>query len=176
MMQEAAIAIGITFYNLKIYSTRFIGHQRRGLTSLLETWPAIVLAYESYIADNQNLSTARAKVTDPLKNFHSYNFFVTVEVHLDLLKFMVPVSKIFETNNLLPHQILPTISSTLMTLEMKVGKIGNEDQFSEIYFCCYKVVAVFMVILFLVNLFVWGKKGKNSRNQNLFEVTVLKKK
>ena len=109
MMQEAAIAIGITFYNLKIYSTRFIGLQRRGLTSLLETWPAIVLAYESYIADNQNLSTARAKVTDPLKNFHSYNFFVTVEVHLDLLKFMVPVSKIFETNNLLPHQILPTI-------------------------------------------------------------------
>ena len=109
MMQEAAIAIGITFYNLKIYSTRFIGHQRRGLTSLLETWPATVLAYESYIADNQNLSTARAKVTDPLKNFHSYNFFVTVEVHLDLLKFMVPVSKIFETNNLLPHQILPTI-------------------------------------------------------------------
>ena len=63
-----------------------------------------------------------------------------------------------------------------MTLEMKVGKIGNEDQFSESYFCCYKVVAVFMVILFPVNLFVWGKKGKNSRNQNLFEVTVLKKK
>ena len=74
MMQEAAIAIGITFYNLKIYSTRFIGHQRRGLTSLLETWPAIVLAYESYIADNQNLSTARAKVTS-FKEFPFLQFF-----------------------------------------------------------------------------------------------------
>ena len=55
---------------------------------------------------------------------------------------MVPVSKIFETNELLPHQIPPTIKSTLMTLEMKVDEIGNEDEFLDSYVCRSKVAAI----------------------------------
>ena len=54
---------------------------------------------------------------------------------------MVPVSKTFETNELLPHQIPPTVKSTLMTLEMKIDKIG-EDEFLDSYVRCYKVADV----------------------------------
>ena len=142
MIREAAATIGIAFYNLpKIHGTRFIGHRRRGLTSLLEIWPAIAMAYESYATDNQNIAATRAKVTSLLKKFHSYNFLVIVETYLDLLEVMVPVSKTFETNELLPHQIPPTMKSTLMTLEMKIDKTG-EDEFLDSYVRCYKVADV----------------------------------
>ena len=128
MIREAAATIGIAFYNLpKIHGTRFIGHQRTGLTSLLETWPALVMAYESYTADNQNFAATRAKVTSLLKKFHSYDFLVTVKRYLDLLEVMVPVSKIFETNEL---------------SEMKIDEIGKEDEFLDGYVCRYEVAAV----------------------------------
>ena len=32
---------------------------------------AIIIAYESYTADNQNVAAKRAKMTDLLKKFHS---------------------------------------------------------------------------------------------------------
>ena len=104
MIREAVATIGITFCSLpKIHGTRFIGNQRRSLTSLLETWPAMVMAYKSYTADNQNGAATRAKETGLLKKFHSYDFLVTVEMYLDLHEVMVSVSKIFETNKLLPQ-------------------------------------------------------------------------
>ena len=142
MIRKAAATIGITFYKLpKIHGTRFIGHRRTDLTSLLEIWPAIAMTYECYTADNQNVATTRAKVTSLLKKFHSYDFLVTVETYLDLIEVMVPLSKIFETNELLPRQIPLTIKSTLMTLEMKIDKIGNDDEFLDCYVSPYKVAA-----------------------------------
>ena len=112
------------------------------MTSLLGTWSAIVMAYESYTANKQNIAATRTKVTSLLKKFHSYDFLVTVETYLDLLQVMVPVSKVFETNELLPHQILPTIKSTLMTLEMMIDEIGKEDENLDSYIRSYKVAAV----------------------------------
>ena len=104
IIREAAATIGITFYNLpKIHGTRFIGHQRRGLTSLLGTWPAIIMHYESYATDNQNIAAIREKVTNLLKKLHSYDFLVLVETYLYLLEVIVPVSKIFEISELLRH-------------------------------------------------------------------------
>ena len=40
------------------------------------------------------------------------------------------------------YQIPPTIKSTLMTLEMKLDEIRNEDEFLDSYVCWYKVAAV----------------------------------
>ena len=91
------------------------------------------MVYENYTTDNQNIAATRAKVTSLLKKFHSYNFLVIVETYLDLLEVMVPVSKTFETNELLPHQIPSTMKSTLMTLEMKIDKVGKEDEFLDSY-------------------------------------------
>ena len=54
----------------------------------------------------------------------------------------MPVSKIFETNEILPHQISPTIKSTLMTLKMKKYEIGKEGEFLDSYICRYKEAAV----------------------------------
>ena len=54
----------------------------------------------------------------------------------------MPVSKIFETNEILPHQISPTIKSTSMTLKMKKYKIGKEGEFLDSYICRYKEAAV----------------------------------
>ena len=48
----------------------------------------------------------------------------------------------FETNELLPHQLPPTIKNTLMTLEMKIDEIGIEDEFLDSYVRRYKVTAV----------------------------------
>ena len=177
MIREAAATIGIAFYNLpKIHGTRFIGHRRRGLTSLLEIWPAIAMAYESYATDNQNIAATRAKVTSLLKKFHSYNFLVIVETYLDLLEVMVPVSKIFETSELLPHQIPPTIKSTLMTLELKIDEIGKEDEFLDSYVRRYKVAAVDGDDCVSGEFVRAGEKRKKSSNQNLFEVMVPMKR
>ena len=143
MIQEAAATIRIMFYNLlKIDGTRFIGHQRRGLAILLQTWPLIIMVYERYTADNQNVAATRAKVTGLLKKFHSYDFLVTMETYLDLLEVVLPVSKICETIELFPCQIPPTIKSTFMTLEIKVDEIWNKDEFLDSYVCCYKVAGV----------------------------------
>ena len=126
---EAATTIRVTFYNLpKIHDTRFIGYRRRGLKSLLETWSAIVMALESYTTNNQNIAATRTKVTSLLQKFHSYDFLVSVETYLDLLEVVVPASKVFETNKLLPHQISPTIKSTLMILEMMINEIGKDGE------------------------------------------------
>ena len=100
------------------------------------------MAYESYTTYKYNIAATRAKVLNLLKKFHSYDFLVTVETCLDLLEVMVPVSKIFETKELLPYQIPPTIKSTLMTLEIKIDEIGKEDEFLDSYVRHYKAAAV----------------------------------
>lgn len=43
------------------------------------TGSTIIMAYESYKADDQNVVSTRVKVTDLLKKFHSDNSLVTVE-------------------------------------------------------------------------------------------------
>ena len=43
------------------------------------TGSTIIMAYESYKADDQNVVSTRVKVTDLLKKFHSNNSLVTVE-------------------------------------------------------------------------------------------------
>ena len=142
MIQEAAATIRMFYNLLKIDGTRFIGHQRRGLLILLQTWPVIIMVYERYTADNQNVAATRAKVTGLLKKFHSYDILVTMETYLDLLEVVLPVSKICKTIELLPRQIPPTIKSIFMTLEMKVDEIWNKDEFLDSYVCCYKVAGV----------------------------------
>ena len=114
------------------------------------------MVYESYKADNQNVAATKAKVTGLLKKFHSYDFLVAVETWFTWY-YGASIKNIW--NKLLPHQI-PPIKKTLMTLEMKVDQIGNEDEFLYSCVCCYKVAAVDRMIVFLVNLFVQGKKGK----------------
>ena len=89
---------------------------------------------------------------------------------------MVPVSKIFETSELLPHQIPPTIKSTLMTLELKIDEIGKEDEFLDSYVRRYKVAAVDGDDCVSGEFVRAGEKRKKSSNQNLFEVMVPMKR
>lgn len=175
MTIEGATTIGITYYNLpKIHGTRFIGHRRRGFTSLLEVWPAFVMAYESFCADKNNKSATRAKVKGLLKKFHSYDVLVIVETYLDLLEIIVPTSKVFETNELLPHEIPPTIKTTLMTLEMKMGEIGEEQEFIDSFVCRYRVTNTNDEIS--GEFIRAGDKRKRADNQEILEVKVPMKK
>ncbi|XP_065677699.1 zinc finger protein 862-like [Hydra vulgaris] len=77
-VEAAAKAIGITFYILpKISGTRFVGHRKRALSSLLETWPAFLSAYENYASEPKNGKTV-GKVKGLLKLFKCQSFLVQV--------------------------------------------------------------------------------------------------
>lgn len=128
-VRESSKALGIDFKNLsKIKGTRFIGHHREGLRKLLDSWPAFLTAYENYVITNKNKKT-NAKVSGLLKKFKSYDFLATVATYLDMLELVVPASKIFERNELMPHEIPGTIESTLLIMNEALEGIGSEDEF-----------------------------------------------
>ena len=137
---ECAKAVGIDFYSLpKIHGTRFISHRRRGLKVLLETWPAYILAYENVQADTRgHNANTRSKVAGLLKKFKSYQFMCYVQLYLDLLDDIVPLSLVFESEMLLPFEVPLSISRTVLELTQTIDEIGK-DEFLGSYIQCFQV-------------------------------------
>ena len=53
-IKSAANVLNIQHYQLpKLTGTRFVGHQRAAFKCLLDTWPAMKLAFENIIADSK---------------------------------------------------------------------------------------------------------------------------
>ena len=74
-MRIASEGQGKQHYTLpKMSGTRFIGHGRRALKTLLNVWPSFIMAYENVISDENTQSEAKAKVTGWLKKFKNYNY------------------------------------------------------------------------------------------------------
>lgn len=138
---ECAKALGITYYNIsKITGTRFVGHRRRGFQNILESWPAYITAYENYIADDKGSNaTTKAKVSGLLKKFKSYEFLLTIATYLDMLEMVVPVSKIFESNDLLPYSVNSIIDQTTSELNENIDEIGGDLEFLDSYVGRYSV-------------------------------------
>ncbi|XP_065640532.1 zinc finger protein 862-like [Hydra vulgaris] len=138
-VEAASKCLGLTHYNLpKITGTRFVGHRRRGVLNLLETWPAFIMAYQNYVSEQSNSKTV-TKVKGLLKSFKCHSFLYKVGLYLDSLEVIIPASKIFETNELLAHKIPTTISRTLLEIEDKIKCIGQDDEFIDSFINRYFV-------------------------------------
>ena len=120
-LKLAADVLEIQHYSLpKMTGTRFIGHRRRALTTLLNMWPAFDMAYENIKADPKTRNETKAKVTGLLKKFKNYRFLVLSCVYLDLLEQTTPVSKIFESNSLLPFEVKPLVKTAIFNLSDQI--------------------------------------------------------
>ena len=107
-------ALGIQHYSLpKMSGTRFIGHRRRAFRTLLNMWPAFIMAYSNVVSDNKTRAETKAKVEDLLRKFEHYRYISLKCLYLDLLERTVPASKIFEGERLLPFEIKMSIQTTL---------------------------------------------------------------
>ena len=93
--------------------TRFIGHRRRAIRTLLNMWPAFIMAYSNVVSDNKTRAETKAKVEDLLRKFEHYRYISLKCLYLDLLERTVPASKIFEGERLLPFEIKMSIQTTL---------------------------------------------------------------
>ena len=72
--KSAAHTLNIQHYQLsKLTGTRFVGHRRAAFKCLLDTWPAMKLAFEN-IADPKTRQETKTKVKGLLKKLDSYRF------------------------------------------------------------------------------------------------------
>ena len=64
-IKSAAHALNIQHYQLpKLTGTRFVGHRRAAFKCLLDTWPAMKLAFENIIADPKNRQETKTEVKE----------------------------------------------------------------------------------------------------------------
>ena len=108
-IEKAAGAIGITYYCLtKLSGTRFVGHRKEALTWLIHMWPCFITAYKNAITTMRNAST-KAKVQGLLKKFCNLDYLYKACAYLDVVEVIVPCSKVFESSELLPFHLAPTL-------------------------------------------------------------------
>ena len=101
-IKSAAHALNIQHYQLpKLTGTRFVGHQRAAFECLLDTWPAMKLAFENIIADPNTRKETKTKVKGLLKKLNSYGFMFLVTCYLDILEIVTPISNLLEVERLL---------------------------------------------------------------------------
>ena len=70
--------------------TRFVGHCVRGFKNLIESWPAHITTYETYIVQKESNNKTRAKVSGLLK---------TKELLLEYTKGKSPAKQKFSLSN-----------------------------------------------------------------------------
>ena len=105
-IKSAAHALNIQHYQLpKLTGTRFVGHRRAAFRCLLDTWPAMKLAFENIIADPKTRQETKAKVKGLLKKLNLYRFMSLVTCYLDILEIVTPISKLFEAERLLIFEV-----------------------------------------------------------------------
>ena len=107
----------------------------------IQSLPTELVLLANFIAESKGrLVGVKAKVQGLLKKFKSYEMLVTVCVYRDLLELIVPVSKVFEEDSLLPHEIKSHVSRTLLNLDEKLEEIGDDDEFLDSCMNRYTVV------------------------------------
>ena len=107
----------IQHYSLPNMSgTRFFGHRRRAFKTLWNVWSSFIKAYENVISDENTKSETRAEVTGLLKKFKNYNYVTMTCLYLDILEKIVPASKVFEGERLLPFEVKASIQTTIADL------------------------------------------------------------
>ena len=117
-IKAAAQALNIKHYTLsKLTGTRFVGHRHNAYTRLLNLWPAITMAYENVCADENTKPDTKAKVTGYLAKLRSYSFLCLLCSYLDILEIVTPISKVFESEALMPNEVKPLLSETVTNID-----------------------------------------------------------
>ena len=105
------------YHFLKLTSARFVGHQRAAFKYLLDTWPALKLAFENIIADPKTKQETKIKVKGLLKKLNLYRFMSLVTCYLDILEIVTPISKLFEVERLLPFEVQPLVYENIADVD-----------------------------------------------------------
>ena len=127
-IKSAAHALNIQHYQLpKLTGTRFVGHRRAAFKCLLDTWPAMKLAFENIIADPKTRQETKAKVKGLLKKLNLYRFMSLVTCYLDILEIVTPISKLFEAERLLPFEVQPLVSETIANIDNCINASIDDD-------------------------------------------------
>ena len=127
-IKSAAHALNIQHYQLlKLAGTRFVGHRRAAFKCLLDTWPAMKLAFENIIADPNTRKETKTKVKGLLKKLNSYRFISLVTCYLDILEIATPISKLFEAERLLPFEVQPLVSETIANIDNCINTSIDDD-------------------------------------------------
>ena len=112
-IKEAAKVLNIKHYVLsKITGTEFVGHRRKAYDRLLQIWPALIAAFENVAADRKTTKSSREKVNSYLEKLTSYNFLNMACCYVDILESITPASKIFETEHLMPYEVMSIVKET----------------------------------------------------------------
>ena len=102
--------------------------------------PAYIIAYENFVADKKSSNAkTKTKVTGLLKKFKSYEFLLKVATYLNLLEMIVSASKLFESNEFIPQEILVMIMTTKMEKSEKVEEIKSNKEFMDSFFSTFLV-------------------------------------
>ena len=127
-IKSAAHALNIQHYQLpKLTGTRFVGHRRAAFKCLLDTWPAMKLAFENIIADPNTRKETKTKVKGLLKKLNLYRFMSLVTCYLDILEIVTPISKLFEAERLLPFEVQPLVSETIANIDNCINASIDDD-------------------------------------------------
>ena len=127
-IKSAAHALNIQHYQLlKLTGTRFVGHRRAAFKCLLDTWPAMKLAFENIIADPKTRQETKTKVKGLLKKLNSYRFMSLVTCYLDILEIVTPISKLFEVERLLPFEVQPLVYETIADIDDCINATIDDD-------------------------------------------------
>ena len=112
---------------LKLTGARFVGHWRAAFKCLLDTWPAMKLAFENIIADPNTRKETKTKVKGLLKKLNLYRFMSLVTCYLDILEIVIPISKLFEVECLLPFEVQPLVYETIADIDDCINATIDDD-------------------------------------------------
>ena len=98
--RDTAKALGVTVYNFsKVHGTRFVNHQRNGVSNLLHNWNVLIMTIENLIETN-NAGGQNAKLRGVLKSMTDFRFLTKCCIYKHILDIYAKLSLKFERNEL----------------------------------------------------------------------------
>ena len=94
---------------------------------MLDTWPAMKLAFGNIIADPNTRKETKTKVKGLLKKLNLYRFMSLVTCYLDILEIVTPILKLFEAERLFPFEVQPLVSETIANVDNCINASIDDD-------------------------------------------------
>jgi len=111
-MKQTADALCVQSYKFpKIHGTRFVNHQRKGVTNLIHNWIPLMQAIENSIA-NKSHSNINAKLKGILKKLKNFQFLTAACLYKEVLDVLAVLSLLFEKEHMFVFDVAPTIEKT----------------------------------------------------------------
>ena len=116
-VKKTAEALDVQIYKFaKVHGTRFVNHQRKGVTNIIHNWIPLALAIENSIAGNEYRNIS-AKLRGILKKLKDYRFLASACLYKEILDIVSMLSLKFEEGNLLVYEVIPAVDETKSRLQ-----------------------------------------------------------